>query len=177
MDFITEDSVVVVNFIPTLRGLLKCLIYSLATYNVSIRHNMYMNFLNSSTAIVTWIKKAQVFLCTPKSKIGGGILFCLSFCNSSCLKLYILGDKFWTVNDRGLTLKVGLLFENFNLVNTFSTMSARALLFHMSIPFTWVFHVIRSFCWYSTFWDPDIWPIFLVKIDIASGKNCMDLRC
>ena len=61
--------------------------------------------------------------------------------------------------DLTLTLEFDLLFKNFNLANNFWTVSARALIFHMSIPcyktFPWVYHYFLPY-------DIDlrVWPIF-----------------
>ena len=57
-----------------------------------------------------------------------------------------------------LTLEFDLLFENFNLANNFWTVSARALIFHMSNPCD------KTSQWVPLFWPCDldlvVWPIF-----------------
>ena len=68
---------------------------------------------------------ASVFL-YPRDRRSGGILFlsCLSFCNS--ILLYC--PRLW----------------NFNFANNFWTVSARALIFHMSIPFDKTFLLVLN---------------------------------
>ena len=59
-----------------------------------------------------------------------------------------------------LTFEFDLLFSNFNFANNFWIVSARALIFHMSIP-----NVIRPIHWYHNFWPCDldlrVKPIFI----------------
>ena len=85
----------------------------------------------------------------PRLKIGG-ILFlsCLSFYHSVILSIY---NSVW----------------NFSLANEFSTMSTRALIFHM---ITWVIFVTRHSHGYQHFWPCDldlgVWPTFW-KLNLA----------
>ena len=65
----------------------------------------------------------------PRSKIGGHIVFVLSVIPSFCHSLW-----------------------NFNLVNNFWTVSARALIFHMSIPCN------KTFPWVPLFFTLWPWP-------------------
>ena len=57
-----------------------------------------------------------------------------------------------------LTLEFDLLFENFNFVNNIWIVSAKALIFHMSI------FSIGTFPWVPTFWpcnlDLGVWPTY-----------------
>ena len=58
-----------------------------------------------------------------------------------------------------LTLEFDPFFENFNLANNFWTVSTRALIFHMSIPYD------QTFPWVPLFltcdFDLGVWPIFM----------------
>ena len=76
--------------------------------DLSIYKLSFLNFIAQSVYNIFLIFLMHIFLC-PRDRRSGGILVlsCLSFCNSVL---------------------------NFNLVNNFSTVSARALIFHMSIP-------------------------------------------
>ena len=61
-----------------------------------------------------------------------------------------------------LTLEFDPFFENFNLANNFRTVSARALMFHMSIP-----------CDQGFLWVPMFYPVTLtLKFDPGVRELC-----
>ena len=124
----------------------------------------------------------------PKIEDQGAYRFCpvchsviLSFCPP--LWNFNLANNFWTVSARALifhmsipcdknngthwkilsvgtiifdpvtlTLEFDPFFENFNLANNFWKLSARALIFHMSIPCD------KTFPWVSLFLTLWLWP-------------------
>ena len=116
----------------------------------------------------------------PRLKIGGHIVFVLSvilsFCHSVLLSetlTLLITFKQWVpelwyftwvfivirpfsgtiiFNPVTLTLEFDLLFKNFNLAKIFWTVSARALIFHMSIPCD------KTFLWTPSFLTLWPWP-------------------
>ena len=149
-------------------------------YFIVHNHNKFLQLFFMLGHLIKVCPNVCLVVMPPRSKIGGHIVFVLSV---------ILSFR------HSVILSFCPPLWNFNLANNFWTVSARALIFHMSIPcdktfpwiplfftlwpwpwsltyfcktltllitfeqwvlelwyFTWVFLVIRPFCWYLTFW-------------------------
>ena len=133
---------------------MHCNLLCTFTYQFLLRMCIFINFYFNG-----------FFLCPRDRRL---FLSCLSFCHHlKTLTLLITFEQWvlelWYVTwvflvirpiifyPVTLTLEFDPFFENFNLANNFLTMSAKALIFHMSFPCD------KTFPWVPLFFFP-LWP-------------------